>query len=36
MGLAGRKRMEDIFDKRKVVEETINAMNLPNNSTLLV
>lgn len=23
MGLAGRKRMEDIFDKKKVVEETI-------------
>ena len=24
MGLAGRKRMEEIFDKKKVVEETIN------------
>jgi galacturonosyltransferase len=28
MGLAGRKRMEDIFDKRKVVDKTINAMYL--------
>lgn len=26
MGLAGRKRMEDIFDKKKVVEETINIL----------
>lgn len=24
MGLAGRKHMEDVFDKKKVVEETIN------------
>ena len=23
MGLAGRKRMEEVFDKKKVVEETI-------------
>ena len=23
MGIAGRKRMEKLFDKRKVVEETI-------------
>lgn len=26
MGLAGRKRMEDVFDKEKVVRETIKAM----------
>lgn len=26
MGLAGRKRMEEIFDKRKVVEETIGRL----------
>lgn len=26
MGLAGRKRMEDIFDKKKVVEETIEEL----------
>ena len=26
MGLAGRKRMEEIFDKRKVVEKTINRL----------
>ena len=26
MGLAGRKRMEEIFDKRKVVEETIRQL----------
>ena len=26
MGLAGRKRMEDLFDKKKVVEETINIL----------
>ncbi len=23
MGLAGRKRMEDIFDKKKVVKDTV-------------
>jgi len=27
MGLAGRRRMEEIFDKRKVVEVTINQLN---------
>ena len=26
MGLAGRKHMEDVFDKKKVVEETIEAL----------
>ena len=26
MGLAGRKRMEDIFDKKKVVEDTIREL----------
>jgi galacturonosyltransferase len=26
MGLAGRKRMEEVFDKRKVVEETISKL----------
>lgn len=26
MGLAGRKRMEDVFDKKKVVEETIGRL----------
>ncbi len=26
MGLAGRKRMEEIFDKRKVVQETLDAL----------
>lgn len=26
MGIAGRKRMEEIFDKKKVVEKTINAV----------
>ena len=28
MGLEGRKRMEDVFDKKKVVRETIAAMKL--------
>ena len=28
MGLAGRKRMEEIFDKKKVVEETIRRLVL--------
>lgn len=28
MGIAGRKRMEENFDKRKVVEETIKALDL--------
>lgn len=28
MGIAGRKRMEENFDKRKVVEETMKALNL--------
>lgn len=28
MGLAGRKRMEEIFDKRKVVEETIKCLQM--------
>ena len=27
MGMAGRKRMEEIFDKRKVVEKTIEKLN---------
>ncbi len=26
MGLAGRKRMEDIFDKKKVVSDTIEVL----------
>lgn len=26
MGLAGRKHMEDVFDKKKVVEETITRL----------
>ena len=28
MGLAGRKRMEAVFDKRKVVEETIRRLSV--------
>ena len=28
MGLAGREHMEKVFDKRKVVEETIKAFGL--------
>ena len=28
MGLVGRKRMEDIFDKKKVVEETIRHLSI--------
>ena len=28
MGLDGRKRMEEIFDKKKVVEETIEGLGI--------
>lgn len=28
MGLAGRKRMEEVFDKRKVVEETVRCLGM--------
>ena len=29
MGLAGRKYMEEVFDKKKVVEETISCLQEP-------